>query len=258
MVVTDMTEAHQSEAMLRALTHRVVQVQESERGRLAVELHDNVTQLLCAAVFRSQALTAGISNRDRPSKREATKLRAMLGRTAHEVERISRNLRPGLLEQLGLVEVLRDTTNDFADQAGVSVGLSCGVLTARLPPDAELALYRILQEAFKNVEKHARAHHVIVSLKQQAACVQLVIKDDGIGFNLVKHLARRKKRGGLGLLGMRERATYVGGSFDITSTRRAGTAIEVRIPTAAAPGAQKSNPPTNFTRKPATKTPAHP
>jgi two-component system, NarL family, sensor kinase len=234
LVVTDMTEARRSEEMLRALTHRIVQVQEAERGRVAVELHDNITQLLCALLFRSQALVDGMPARDGPAKREAVKLRVMLGRTADEVERISRNLRPGKLEQLGLVEVLRDIGRDFAEQARVAVRLDCVELTARLPADTELALYRILQEALMNVQKHARARRVIVSLKQRAAFVQFVIKDDGIGFDSHPRPSGRKHKGGLGLLGMRERAACVGGSLEITSVRGAGTEIKVRIPTATA------------------------
>jgi two-component system, NarL family, sensor kinase len=230
LVVTDMTEAHRTEEMLRALTHRVVQVQEAERGRVALELHDNITQLLCAVLFSSQALANGISARDRPAKAAAVNLRAMLGRTADEVERISRNLRPGLLEQLGLVEVLRDTTKDFAVQTGVPTKLNCAELATRLPADTELALYRILQEAFKNVEKHAHARHVSVSLKQDASSVMLAIKDDGIGSDLHRSAAGRKRSRGLGLLGMRERATYVGGTFEITSSRRGGTEIKVCVP----------------------------
>lgn len=230
MVVTDLTDARRNEEMLRALTHRVVQVQEAERGRLAVELHDNVTQLLCAVVFRSQALTEGISVRDKAAKREAAKLREMLGETAAEVERISQNLRPGMLAELGLVEALRDTIRHFGDQAGVSVRLACSGLTARLPADTELALYRILQEAFQNVAKHARARHVTVSLKRQTSQVELVIKDDGIGFNARPPAGARKRTSGLGLLGMRERAAYSGGSFEISSARRAGTTITVCIP----------------------------
>jgi PAS domain S-box-containing protein len=227
LVVTDMTEARRSEEMLRALTHRVVQVQETERGRVALELHDDITQLLCAVLFRSQALADKLSARDGPAKKEAMKLREMLGQAAKEVERISRNLRPSVLDQMGLVAVLRDASTEFAQRTGVPVKLACVQLIARLPADTELALYRILQEALKNVEKHARARHVTVQLTQQGAFIQLAINDDGVGFD---HPARRKGKGGLGLLGMRERATYVGGVLKIKSTRRAGTDIEVRIP----------------------------
>jgi len=229
LVVTDMTEARRNEEQLRALTHRVVQVQEAERGRVALELHDNITQLLCAILVRSQTLANKLSTRDGPAKREAMKLREMLGQTAEEVERISRNLRPSVLDELGLVPALRATCTEFANRTGVSLKLACKPLTARLPAEGELALYRILQNALENVEKHARARHVTVCLRQRAF-VQLVIKDDGIGFDPDHHAARRKGKGGLGLLSMRERATYVGGDFKIKSVRGAGTEIEVLIP----------------------------
>jgi len=239
MVVTDMTEARRNEERLRTLTHRVVQAQEAERGRVALELHDGITQLLCGILFHSQALADSLSGRDGPAKGEALKLRKLAGQTAEEVERISHNLRPSVLDQLGLVAALRDTSTEFAERTGVSVELICVELTARLPADTELTLYRILQEALRNVETHARARHVTVGLKQPGACVLLAIKDDGIGFDPDQHPARRNGKGGLGLLGMRERATYVGGDLKVKSVRspsrsraggRAGTEIEVRIP----------------------------
>src|SRR5476649_2098448 len=99
MVVTDLTESRRIEELLRALTNRVLQGQEAERGRLALELHDHITQLLCAILFRCEALVVELSTTDRPSMKEAMKLRDMLGSTAKEVERISRNLRPGVLDQ---------------------------------------------------------------------------------------------------------------------------------------------------------------
>lgn len=230
LVVTDMTETRRTEEMLRTLTRRVVRAQDAERGRVALELHDNITQLLCAIVFSSQALADKLSARDGPAKREALKLRRMLGRTVEEVERISRNLHPGVLAQLGLVAVLRDTSTEFAHRTGLAVKVACVQLTARLPADTELTLYRILQEALQNVEKHARARHVTVHLTQRGGIVQLAIHDDGIGFDPTKHAAQRKGKGGLGLLSMRERATYVGGALKIKSARNAGTDIEVRIP----------------------------
>ena len=230
LVVTDMTEVRRNEEMLRALTHRVVQVQETERGRVALELHDHITQLLCAILFRAQALVDELSARDGPSLKEAMRLRDMLGKTAEEVERISRNLRPGVLDQLGLIAVLQATSTEFANRTGVAVKLACVQLTASLPADTELALYRILQEALKNIERHARARHVTVRLTKQDGMVQMVINDDGIGFNSDRNADGRKGKGGLGLLGMRERATYVGGVLTVKSVRRAGTEIDVLIP----------------------------
>ena len=230
IVVTDMTEARRNEEMLRALSHRLVQVQEAERGRVALELHDRITQLLCGLVVRCQTLSDKLSLRDKPLKKEATKLRQMLGETAEEVERISRNLRPSVLNELGLVAVLRDASTEFAARTGVVLKLVCVSLTERLPADVELALYRILQEALKNVEKHAGARNVTVCLTKQVGLVQLVINDDGMGFNPDRYPAKQKGQRGLGLLSMRERASSVGGSLKIKSKECAGTEIEIRIP----------------------------
>ena len=230
MVVTDMTEARRNEELLRALSRRLVLVQEAERGRVALELHDNITQLLCAVLVRSQTLADKLPSSDAPSKGEAIKLRDMLGQTAEEVERISRHLRPSVLDELGLEAVLHDASTEFADRMGVSVKLACVQLTARLSADTELALYRILQEALKNVERHARARHVTVRLTKQDDIVRLAINDDGIGFDPNHHPARRKGKGGLGLLGMRERATYVGGTLIVKSALGKGTTIQTQIP----------------------------
>jgi len=232
MVVTDLTEARRNEEMLRALSQRLVQAQEAERGRVALELHDNITQLLCAIVVRSQALADRISTSDGPSKREATSLREMLGKATDEVERISRDLRPSVLDQLGLVAALRETTTGFAHRTGVSLELALVRLTVRLPAEAELTLYRILQEALKNVEAHSRARHVTVRLSKQGAYIQLTVQDDGIGFKTAQPPAHRRPNGRLGLLSMRERAAFVGGTLAVKSTRRAGTEVEVRIPMA--------------------------
>jgi PAS domain S-box-containing protein len=230
MVITDMTEGRRTEDLLKELTHRVVQVQEAERGRVALELHDNITQLLCAVLFRSQALVIQLSGHDGPAKAEATKLRQMLEETAKEVERISNNLKPNVLNQLGLAGVLGEARAEFAHRTGIPVRLNCAPLDVQLPAETELALYRIVQEALGNVAKHARARHVTLRLGQRGAFVRLAIRDDGVGFNQGRLPAMRGGTGGLGLHSMRERATYAGGTLTIKSGRRRGTEIEVLIP----------------------------
>ena len=235
MAVTDLTEARRTEELLRALSQRVVQVQEAERARIALELHDHITQPLCATLLRCQALTETLAACDGPAKREGMKLREMLRRVAEGAERISQNLRPGVLEHLGLACALRDTSRDFARRTGVSVRLFLSSLTVRLPADLELALYRIFQETLKNVECHACARHVTVGLRVVAASVNLRVKDDGIGFAPDRSHDRKNATDGLGLLSMRERATFVGGSLTVQSARRAGTEVEVRVPLRANP-----------------------
>ena len=230
VVITDMTEPRHKEEMLRALSHRVVQAQEIERGRIALELHDNITQLLVAVLFRSQALVETLSDHNELAKAEAVALSALLGRTSAEVERIARDLRPSVLEHLGLEAALRATCIEFADRTRLSVKLVCAPLAERLPPDVELALYRILQMALKNVEQHAGATLVSVSLHRARRCVTLTVTDDGVGFAPARLNVGAGGKVGLGLLGMRERASYVGGTFRLISAHRDGTAIKVRIP----------------------------
>lgn len=231
MVVTDLTAARQTEERLRALAHRVVQVQEEERGHVALELHDHITQLLCGVLFRSQALADSLAAQGGPARREAVKLRRVLGETAAEVERIARDLRPSVLEQLGLQAVLRSTGSEFAARTGVAVGLAGVQFAGRLPAELELNLFRIMQEALRNVQRHARARHVTVALQSRpGAVVELVIHDDGVGFAPPRPPAVGQAVKGLGLLGMRERATYIGGTLKIESSRGRGTRVAVRVP----------------------------
>lgn len=235
MVVTDVTEARRVEELLRALTHRLVRAQELERGRVALELHDNITQLLCAAVFCSQALADRLHARDGTLKGEAIRLRDMLGGIADEIQRISHDLGPSVLNNLGLVAVLREKTAEFARRTGLKVTLAGVQPIARLPADIELALFRILQEALRNVEKHARASRVSLILRKDGNVVRLAIHDDGIGCGTGHRPGEGAGRGGLGLASMRERAGIVGGSFRMTSSRRTGTVVEVRVRTAEMP-----------------------
>jgi two-component sensor histidine kinase len=149
---------------------------------------------------------------------------------SRSVERIARNLRPGVLDQLGLEAVLRDTSREFAARTSVDVKLALVKLTVRLPGETELTLYRILQDALRNVEQHAGASHVTVRLTKRDGFIQLAIRDDGVGFDSGRDATRRKALGGLGLVGMRERAAHAGGTLGVKSTRRSGTEIQVRIP----------------------------
>jgi two-component system NarL family sensor kinase len=230
VVITDMTEGRRVEEQLRELTHRVVQVQEAERGRVALELHDNITQLLCAVVFRSQALAITLSGHDGSEKADAVKLREMLENTASEVERISNKLTPNVLNQLGLVGALHEAQAEFAYRTGLSVKLTCVPFVALLAPETELALYRIVQEALGNVEKHAKATNVTLWLGQRGDVIRLAIHDDGSGFDQGRVQTMQGEKGGLGLHSMRERAAYVGGSLRIKSSPRGGTEIEVLVP----------------------------
>ena len=230
MVVTDMTEPRRSQEMLRVLSHRLAQAQESERERVALELTDNITQPLVVILFRLQALVDKLPAHDWPARGEVVQLSELLGRTADEVERVSRSLLPSVLKNLGLVAALRAANSEFVKRTGVRIKLTCTRISPRPPVDAKLALYRIFEEALSNVEKHARARHVMVRLTQRGSFAQLAIKDDGIGFDPDHVLVKPKEEDGFGLHRMRERAEFLGGILPIKSARRAGTEIKVRIP----------------------------
>jgi two-component system NarL family sensor kinase len=230
IVVTDLTEARRSEELLRDLTHRIVQVQEDERGRVALELHDGITQLLCAIVFRSQALVSSLSASGGAAMGIAKKLRDMAGETVEEVGRVAHNLRPSVLDQLGMVAAMRDVCAEFAERTGMSVRLTCAQSKFWLTSECEMTLYRILQEALRNVEKHAGARNISVELAQMDGFVSLVVKDDGTGFNPEDSRAGRAGKGGLGLFGMRERMRHASGTLELASSRGGGTVVKALIP----------------------------
>jgi len=238
VVVTDLTEVRHKEDQLRALTHRVIQVQEAERERLALDLHDQVTQPLCAILAKLQALAAQ-SVKDGGTGGAKTKaLREMISQTAQVVECISHDLRPSALRVLGLSVVLRDTVEKFTKRTELPVTLTGAQRSLSLSADIELTLYRILQEALNNIERHAHARTVAVHLRLRRASVEMTITDDGVGFDAQRPLPQAATTGGLGLLGMHERANYVGGSITITTSRGRGTGILVHIQ--LPPVAQKS------------------
>ncbi len=233
MVVTDMTEARRSERMLRSLSHSLLRAQEADRRRLAVELHDRASQNLGTLLIRLRVLAGNLPARAKALQGEVAEISELVSTTADIVEGISRTLRPSVLEILGLIPALRAVTAEFVKRTGIPVELDCAPVPGRLSAEAELVLYRILEEALKNIEQHADARHVAVHLQQKGTIVELAIRDDGAGFDSDRPPAGRKKKNGMGLIGLRERAAYVGGVLRIKSTRGAGTAIEARIPVPA-------------------------
>lgn len=230
IVVTDMTEARRSERTLRRLSHSLLRAQETDRRRLAVELHDRATQSLGALLIHLQLLAEHLPARSRSLHGEVAAIRELANKTAEAVESISRNLRPSVLEILGLVPALRVLTSGFAKRTGLPIKLICAALPGRLSSEVELTLYRVLEEALLNVGQHAKARNVTARLGRHGGAIVLSIKDDGVGCNPDPDRPGRKTKGGIGLIGLRERVAYVGGTFEIKSNRGAGTVVAARIP----------------------------
>ena len=147
------------------------------------------------------------------------------------VRNISYELRPGMLDQLGLVPALEGYIGDLTKEGdGLQVHFQHMGFKQRLTPEVEITLYRVTQEALTNIKKHAKAKHASIILKRNTRTVVLTIGDDGVGFNPNRSVLASKKSGlGIGLLGMRERMDSIGGSLDIHSTRGNGTIIRAKL-----------------------------
>jgi signal transduction histidine kinase len=235
MVVSDMTESRSREDLLRRFSQGLMQMQETERLQVATELGDNIAQLLCSILVRCQLLADRVPAHERGLKDEASEFAKLLRTTASEVHRMSGDLRPHGLEILGLVQALRSVVTEFADRMGVPIEVNCAKMTDRLPPAAEMALYRVLQEALRNVEQHSGASHVSVALRKRGSVVQLEVRDDGVGFDTSDQLAKGIQAGQFGLLSMRERAMALGGTLTVKSTAPAGTQVHFKVPLSPKP-----------------------
>lgn len=218
-----------AESALRELPRLIRDAQEAERRRVARDLHDSVNQILSAVKFRLQSVEEKLAPREDAAWRDVLKAQVHLEKAMQEVRRISRNLRPSELDDLGLVPAVRSLTEEFAERTGVRVELGFAGLPEKLPADTELNLYRIFQEALGNIERHAHARVVEVQLALEGPILRARIRDDGRGFD--PHRPRAGGgRTGMGLVDMRERAEFVGGRCAVSSAPGQGTEIVIEMP----------------------------
>ena len=220
----DIAELKAAGRELRRLHARVISAQEMERKRLARELHDGVGQLLSGVKFRLESLP-GTMGLNAKAAAEIRKVDEFLDRAIAEIRRVSHNLMPSELEDLGLEQALRALCREFRGRAGACVALRTWQVPPAVAPELGLALFRIAQEALNNVGKHSQATKVEVSLACEGKGIVLSVSDNGIGFALD---GRRPAGRGNGLGNMRERAESVGGAIEIHSAPGTGTALRVR------------------------------
>jgi two-component system sensor histidine kinase UhpB len=205
----------------QSLSGRLIEAQDRERAALARELHDDVVGRLDAVSRGLRALSNG----------DANDYGAELAELADELRDVSRQLHPSLVDLRGLAVALQALGEEIGLRAGIEVAVHVGNESHLLPKPAQLALFRIAQEALRNAIKHSRAGKVEIRLTCTSDLAELVITDGGVGF--VAEDAR--KAAGLGLLSMAERARFLGGRFQIDSTPGAGTRVGVLIPTTGKP-----------------------
>lgn len=208
---------------LRALAGGILRAREDEARRIAHELHDEAGQILAALHITLDTLAPQARDQDVIVRR----LHEALDRVESQLRRLARELRPTLLDDLGLAPALEWLAQGVAERTGVTVKVDAP--ECRLPPEVETALYRVVQEALTNAVRHARARHIAVEVHEEASQIRAIVRDDGQGFDVGAALARRGDRG-LGLIGMRERAEALGGTVEIRSTPTHGTELSIVIP----------------------------
>ncbi|MDW3184023.1 cache domain-containing protein [Roseobacter sp.] len=220
-------ERRLADAKLKKLTQRVLDAQEEERGRVARELHDGISQLLVGVRYALDTARRKLDRGDRTANEPLSKGIETLGEAISEVRRISRDLRPGVLDDLGLGPAIKALAEDFSERTGVRVDFQTVVFRNRLDGEAKIAMYRIAQEALTNIERHALASHVRIDLRGHKKGATLRIEDNGRG--LPDDSAN--PTGGLGLRNMQERVEQLEGTLRIARPRGSnGTIIEVSVP----------------------------
>ena len=214
--------AHQ----MQQLSRLILQAQEAERLRLARELHDEAAQALTSLIVHLRLLERAKNPSE--AQQRVVELRELTAQALEDVRRVSLDLRPTILDDLGLAPALEWRVDEFNRLDDVSAELRIEGLAQRLPRDMELVLYRTGQEALSNIAKHARATAVRVRLWTHDGWVHLEIQDNGCGFDPTAPVS--ESGSGLGLLGMRERLAMIGGELDIDSAPNRGTTISARAP----------------------------
>jgi signal transduction histidine kinase len=221
-------ELKRKEEMREQLMAKVLGAQEEERNRIARELHDETSQALTS-------LMVGLKFVDNSASliqvREKTaELRALAAQTLEDVHHLATELRPSLLDDLGLVAAIRKYTREYSAKMSIKVDSHIsGLGGERLPSEIEVAVFRIIQEALTNVAKYAEAKNVSVILRYQDSTLMAIIEDDGKGFDVNEVTASANEKR-LGLFGMYERASLIGGKLTIESQPGAGTTIFLEVP----------------------------
>ena len=229
----DVLQQHRQ--LLQKMSEQVLNAQEDERKRIARELHDETAQALTALLIRLKILEKARSDADMRGQIE--ELREVTAQTLEAVRKLAVELRPATLDDLGLLAALEAYTESYRSRMPVGVTFRADGFEdrdGRLPPQIELVLYRVVQEALTNVAKHADAHDIRVRLSRRKGEVVATVADDGQGFN-VEDMMRSRERG-LGLFGMQERLALVGGQLVIDSAPGAGTRVNARVPLLPATG----------------------
>ena len=223
------TEALHMQEQLRHLSRQLLLTQEEERKRISRELHDEIVQTLVGINVHLASLTVKDTVDLKELRAKIIRTQQLVEKSVEIVHRFARELRPTVLDDLGLIPALKSFIKEFAKRKNLRISFKAFSGVELLSDTQRTVLYRVAQSALANVDKHACASNVTVSIRKRGEVIRLEIRDDGKSFDVQRVLlAKRHKR--LGLLGSRERVEMVGGKFDITSAPGQGTILSAEIP----------------------------
>ena len=225
--------------LLGRLLKKAIAAQEEERKRLARELHDDTSQQLTALGMQIDLIERALPDAPPKAAARLADARALVGRMIDGVHRVIYDLRPSMLDDLGLLPAIKWYAERRLAPRGIAVQFEFPDAPIELPPEVLTAVYRVVQEALSNIERHAQAETVLVACDLSPDRLTIEIEDDGIGFDPEEMNQPRESGQGLGLLGMRERLFLVGGTLAIESQAGQGTRILVQVPVGTAEGARR-------------------
>jgi len=229
---TEIIRHKESETARVQLLRRLVNAQEEERRRISRELHDQTGQHLAALLLGLKTLNSSAGNGRASLHKGLLQLQELTERLVEETHHLAWELRPAALDDLGLEMAISNYVEKWSERSSIALDFHSGLDKCRLPPPVETAAYRIVQEALTNVLKHAHANRVSVMLEYRHDELLVIVEDNGRGFHPEVPFTV-KERGGLGLVGIQERAALVGGKLNIESEPGSGTTLAIRIPAPA-------------------------
>ncbi len=228
-LITDITRTREMNLELKDYAQRITRVQEEERKRIAYELHDDTVQYLSILKLQLDSLINSGKVQSPEILKKLQYLEKDAGRAVDDVRRYSHELRPGVLEHLGLEAALEQISDDINKLQQITVELVVDGEEPELSEDVKLGFFRIAQEAINNARKHAQANKVIINLKFSEGQVQMSVKDNGSGFDIQRAKTQTGLTGSLGLMSMQERAKLIGADLKVESTIGQGTSVSVKV-----------------------------
>ena len=224
-------ELRKAEEQVHNLSQRLLTVQETERQQISLYLHDNVAQNLSSLKITGESLLQDAAKGKLPAREEIANWARLLNHCIKTVRELSYNLRPPGLEQIGLPSAIADHCRDFENKTGLTVQFNkAGVDALDFPFDVAINIYRLIQEALNNIDKHAQATKITIRMIASHPNIILRVEDNGCGFDPDQAIRKALANKRLGLLGMEERVRMMHGSFKIHSAPNQGTKIIIEFP----------------------------